>query len=306
MPRFRSLLTRSPVIAALALLCCALWGSAFPCVKAGYRMLSIAGTGSQLLFAGCRFLLAGLLTLLIGGLAERRMLSLPRSAVPAVIGQGLLQTTAQYVCFYISLAHISGSRGSVLNATNAFFAILLAPLLLRGERITARTAFGCLIGFSGVLIMNLTPGAQAGFTWAGDGLMLLCAAIYGASSVTLKRISSRATPAAITAWQLLAGSIVLIVLGLLSGGRLSGFTLASAALLGYMSLLSAVAFSVWAMLLKHNPVGKIAVYGFCIPVFGVLFSAIFLQEHFLSIHNLLALLLVSAGVCLVNTRSAHS
>ena len=38
-----------------------------------------------------------------------------------------------------------------------------------------------------------------------------------------------------------------------------------------------------------------------IPVFGVLFSAIFLHEQFVSLKNLLALLLVSAGVCLVNT-----
>ena len=306
MPQKESPLTRPPVVAALALLCCALWGSAFPCVKAGYRMLSVEGTGSQLLFAGCRFFLAGLLTLLLGGLAERRVPRLPRSVIPAVIGQGLLQTTAQYVCFYISLAHISGSRGSVLNATHAFFAILLAPLLVRGERITARTALGCLVGFAGVLVMNLTPGGQGGFTWAGDGLMLLCAAVYGASSVTLKRISGRATPAAITAWQLLAGSAVLIVLGLLAGGRLSGFTPASAALLGYMALLSAAAFTIWAALLRHNPVGRIAVYGFCIPVFGVLFSAIFLHEQFASVKNLLALLLVSAGVCLVNTHARRA
>lgn len=301
MPRPEHPLTRPPIVAALALLCCALWGSAFPCVKVGYQMLSIERTGSQLLFAGCRFFLAGLLALLLGGLAERRMLRIPRSAVPAVIGQGLLQTTAQYVCFYISLAHISGSRGSVLNATSAFFAILFAPLLLRGERITMRTALGCLIGFAGVLVLNLAPGGQGGFTWLGDGLMLLCAAIYGASSVTLKRISGCASPAAITAWQLLAGSAVLIVLGLLAGGQLSGFTPASATLLGYMALLSAAAFSIWAALLKHNPVGKISVYGFCIPVFGVLFSAIFLHEQFVSLKNLLALLLVSAGVCLVNT-----
>ena len=57
MPRPEHPLTRPPIVAALALLCCALWGSAFPCVKVGYQMLSIERTGSQLLFAGCRFFL---------------------------------------------------------------------------------------------------------------------------------------------------------------------------------------------------------------------------------------------------------
>lgn len=303
MPQKESALTRPVVVTALALLCCALWGSAFPCIKVGYRLFSIDSTGSQLLFAGCRFFIAGLLTLLLGTLVEKRVPRLPRSVIPAVIGQGLLQTTGQYVCFYISLAHISGSLGSVLDATNAFFTILLAPLLVRGERITARTALGCLVGFAGVLVMNLTLGGKIEFTLAGDGMMLLSAAVYGISSVTLKRISGRATPAAITAWQLLIGSTILIALGLLLGGHLSGFTPASVSLLGYMALLSAVSFTIWTSLLGQNPVGRITVFVFCNPIFGVLFSAIILHEQFLSVKNLLALLLVSAGVCIVNTHA---
>ena len=51
-----------------ALLCCLLWGSAFPCIKIGYKMFHIASAdaSSQLLFAGCRFFLAGVLVLLLG------------------------------------------------------------------------------------------------------------------------------------------------------------------------------------------------------------------------------------------------
>ena len=71
-----------------ALLCCALWGSAFPCVKIGYELLAIADTGSQILFAGYRFFLAGVLTFLLGSLMERRLLRIRRSSLPAVIGQG--------------------------------------------------------------------------------------------------------------------------------------------------------------------------------------------------------------------------
>ena len=53
------------IIVFLALTCCALWGSAFPCVKIGYEMLDIKGTGSQILFAGCRFFLAVIFALVI-------------------------------------------------------------------------------------------------------------------------------------------------------------------------------------------------------------------------------------------------
>ena len=54
------------VICVMALICCALWGSAFPCVKIGYELLQIKTTGSQILFAGYRFFGAGILTFLMG------------------------------------------------------------------------------------------------------------------------------------------------------------------------------------------------------------------------------------------------
>lgn len=68
-----------------------------------------------------------------------------------------------------------------------------------------------------------------------------------------------------------------------------------------MALLSTVAFSIWAGLLKYNPVGKISVYSFSIPVFGVAFSAIFLNENIMSLQNLAALLLASLGILIVNS-----
>ena len=59
-------LTRGPVVFGLALVSCLLWGSAFSMIKLGYRFLSIGGTADQILFAGLRFTLAGILTVLIG------------------------------------------------------------------------------------------------------------------------------------------------------------------------------------------------------------------------------------------------
>lgn len=57
-------LCRTGVVAVIAVICCALWGSAFPCIKIGYSMFEIAAgdIGSQILFAGIRFTLAGLFT----------------------------------------------------------------------------------------------------------------------------------------------------------------------------------------------------------------------------------------------------
>lgn len=293
------------VICVLALLCCALWGSAFPCIKIGYEWMEIEGIGSQILFAGYRFFLSGVLTFVLGCLLERRILRMKRENFGVIFRQGVLQTTIQYVCFYIGLAHTTGAKGSIINASNAFISIVAAHYMIRSERMTWKKGLGCILGLAGVVLVNLEPGGfGGGFRFLGEGMVLLCTIAYGVSTVLLKMISDRESPMTITAYQTLIGSALLIVIGWLLHGDVGVFTWKSAALLFYMALLSTVAFSLWTLLLKYNPVGKVAVYGFTIPIFGVLLSGILLGETIFSVKYLAALLFVSGGVILVNRNDA--
>ena len=293
------------VICVLALLCCALWGSAFPCIKIGYEWMEIEGIGSQILFAGYRFFLSGVLTFALGCLLERRILRMKRENFGLIFRQGVLQTTIQYVCFYIGLAHTTGAKGSIINASNAFVSIVAAHYMIRSERMTWKKGLGCILGLAGVVLVNLEPGGfGGGFRFLGEGMVLLCTIAYGVSTVLLKMISDRESPMTITAYQTLIGSALLIVIGWLLHGDVGVFTWKSAALLFYMALLSTVAFSLWTLLLKYNPVGKVAVYGFTIPIFGVLLSGILLGETIFSVKYLAALLFVSGGVILVNRNDA--
>ena len=208
------------VIVLLALTCCALWGSAFPCVKIGYEMFNINGTGSQILFAGCRFFLAGIFALGLSGVMQHGFVKIKISSVPYITGQGILQTTLQYIFFYIGMANTTGSKGSVINASNAFFSIITAHFFLKDEKINIKKILGCITGFIGVILVNIKPGGFGiGFSFYGEGMILLCSAAYGISSVTLKKISERESPAAITAYQLLFGGAVLVITGLCLGGR---------------------------------------------------------------------------------------
>ncbi|CDA99372.1 putative uncharacterized protein [Lachnospiraceae bacterium CAG:215] len=293
------------VICVLALLCCALWGSAFPCIKIGYEWMEIEGIGSQILFAGYRFFLSGVLTFVLGCLLERRILRMKRENFGVIFRQGVLQTTIQYVCFYIGLAHTTGAKGSIINASNAFVSIVAAHYMIRSERMTWKKGLGCILGLAGVVLVNLEPGGfGGGFRFLGEGMVLLCTIAYGVSTVLLKMISDRESPMTITAYQTLIGSVLLIVTGWCLHGEVSVNTWKSSALLFYMALLSTVAFSLWTLLLKYNPVGKVAVYGFTIPIFGVLLSGILLGETIFSVKYLAALLFVSGGVILVNRNDA--
>ncbi len=68
----------------------------------------------------------------------------------------------------------------------------------------------------------------------------------------------------------------------------------------YLAFLSAAAFSLWTVLLKYNPMGRVTVFNFLIPVFGSLLSVIFLKDSLWNVNTLFALLLVCAGIYLVN------
>lgn len=295
---------KTSVVAILALICCALWGSAFPAVKIGYELFEIKTVGSQILFAGYRFFLAGVLTFLLACIYEKRFVTLKKSSISYVFAQGLLQTTVQYLFFYIGMANTTGAKGSVINASNGFVAIIVATMLIPAEKMTWRKALGCIVGFAGVIFINLSPGAWgSGFSLQGEGMVMLCSIAYGTSSVTLKLISHREKPMTLTAYQLLFGGAVLTLLGIFAGGSITNFTVKSTVLLLYMALLSTIAFSLWTVLLKYNPVSKVAIFGFSIPIFGVLLSGIFLGEEIFSIKNILALLCVCAGIIVVNRES---
>ena len=296
--------TRPLVVCGLALICCTLWGSAFPSIKIGYALLSISGedTMSQMLFAGYRFTLAGIMVICIGSFMKKRMLVPGRGSWPLVMKLGCVQTIFQYVFFYMGLAHTTGVKSSIITASNVFIALFLSAAVFR-EKLSAVKLAGCLIGFGGVVLINLTgSGLDLNFSLAGEGAMLLSAFASSLSSVMIKSYSAREDTFTLCGYQFFFGGIVLSLIGLAGGGKVSGFTPASILLLLYLGMVSAVAYSLWSFLLSRNPVGNVAIFGFTNPVIGVILSAILLGEknQAFTIQGLAALLMVCAGIFMVN------
>lgn len=293
-----------------ALVCCLLWGSAFPCIKIGYRLFAIESgdAASQILFAGCRFTLAGVLVLLAGSALQRCWLMPRRGALRPIAVLGLTQTAVQYLLFYIGLAHASGVSSSIISGANACVTILMACFLFRTERLTARKLTGCLLGFGGVILLNITGGEQWAFAWNGEGFVLLSTVASALSTILIKRYSEQDDPVLLSGWQFTFGGLLLVVCGLLFGGRLHPSGGAAVALLLYLAFLSAAAYTLWGLLLHHNPVSHVSVYKCLIPLFGTLLSAWWLNEGdtLLRWQTAAALALVVLGVLCVNRQGKRS
>ena len=289
------------VVVALATICDLLWGSAFPFIKLGYEVFNIPSneTATQILFAGLRFTLAGILVILFMSIVKGKFLR-PRSTktIGRICVLSCFQTILQYVLFYIGLAHTNGVKGSIIEASNVFIAIFVASIIFRQEKLTSKKLIGSLVGFAGVVIINLN-----GLTFdlnIGDMCVFLSTFAYAMSSVLLKRYSVEEDSVMLSGYQFLAGGLFMTVAGFIAGGRLTVFTVNGGVLLLYLAFISAMAYSLWATLLTYNPISRVAVMGFLNPVFGVILSAIILNEgNVLNSRSIIALVLVCIGICIV-------
>lgn len=188
-----------------------------------------------------------------------------------------------------------------MNATGTFFSVLLAHFIYQNDKLSYNKTLGCVLGFAGVMVVNLNNGLmEFSFSLMGDGFVVLAAFILSASTLYGKRISQTVDPLVMTGYQLGFGGVVLVVGGYVFGGELTVHGPSSVAILGYLTLLSSVAFALWSILLKYNRVGMIAPFNFLIPVSGALLSAIFLGENILELKYAIALMLVCSGIWWVN------
>ena len=297
----RGYLKNPLVVAAIAIFCCALWGSATPCIKIGYQLMRPdSSVASTVLFAGLRFFFAGILTVIIFSIARRKLIYPKLKNSGRVLLVGLFQTVLQYIFFYMGLSLTSGVKGTIASGSGAFFAILIASLVFRQEKLGLKKALACVLGFSGIVVINLT-GLEL-TAELGDLFVIISAIAYATSTVLMKRFSKYEDPVAISGYQFIAGGAVMIIGGLIFDGRVVVDDLASVLMLGYLALLSALAYALWGILLKHNPVSKVSIYNFMTPVFGVLLSWLMLTESAkVSLLNvLISLVLVCSGIVLLN------
>lgn len=303
----KSIYTNTLFVALCAVICCALWGSATPFIKLGYRFLEVEGTPSIILFAGIRFFIAGILTVVIYSVARRKVLHPKPQNIKYVLKLSAFQTVIQYIFFYIGLANTTGVKGTIGSASNVFFAILIASLIFKQEKLTVKKIFACLVGFAGIIVVNL-KGLDLNFNFFGDCFVIFSAIAYATSSVLMKRYSQYEDPVVLSGYQFVAGGLVMIALGAAFGGSVSLASAKGIGVLIYLSFLSSIAYSLWGILLKHNPVSKVTVYSFSIPVFGVALSAMFLNEsgNVSAANLIIALILICTGVLTLNYKKSNT
>lgn len=289
---------RIPLGAILVLLVLSLvWGANMAAIK-------IAAQGMTPLFmAGVRSAVAALCLwvwmVLVGvPLFPTRSLLVHGMVVGAMFG-------AEFGAVYLGLKYTFASRGYVFLYTQPFFTALGAHYLLRDDPMNPRKSAGLVLAFAGVVILFAKDWGEVTTlrTLPGDLLLLAAGALWGATTLYIKRfLAGRAVPLQTLFYQLLFSVPLLFLSSLgMEGWPLRGFSWPVAAALAYQCFIVAfLSYLVWFELIHRYPVSLLAGFTFFTPVFGVLVSGALILKEPLTAGVFLALGLVSAGMFLVN------
>jgi drug/metabolite transporter (DMT)-like permease len=299
----KKFLIKKSNVVLLAIFCSILWGSAFPTLKVSYIELSMNSEDmiGKIVLAGMRFFIAGIMLLVFLIFLLKKSIKISKNNFMKLFILAIIQTTFQYFFFYVGLSNATGSKSSILTSVGSFIVVIIAHFYYKDDKINKRKSLGLILGFLGIIIINLGNGFNVDFNIYGEGFIIISTTLGAVGTIMAKELSKTINPFVITTWQMLLGSSILLIFGLpqLSSDAIV-FTFKGVVLLFYAAFLSATAFSLWYSLLKYNKAGEISIYKFVIPVSGSILSIIFLKGEVFTLNTFIALIFVSLGIMAIN------
>jgi len=258
------------------LLLSAIWGSTWLFIKVGLN----EGL-PPLTFASVRFVAACLPLL---GLVWLRKLAWPREPRDwALMGvTGVLTFAVGYGLIFWGENHIPSGLTAILYATSPMFAAILANWTLPGERLTWAKLLGTLLGVGGVALIFYTQlRLEDEMAWWGSAAIVLAAMANAGMIIAIKRYAHHLDPMLLTAMQMVAGVLPLLVAAwAVEGNALAApwTPLAVAAMLYLAWVGSALPFVLLYWLYKHMSATRVSLIALSSTLVAVVVGALVLGE----------------------------
>ncbi len=290
----------------LAIFCAFGWSLAYPLIKIGYQefQISSADLGGKILFAGIRFLFAGLLVSGFCCLRKQKLELDNKRDIGWLILLAIVNIALHYMFAYIGLGYNQSARSTILDSMGGFFLIILSTMIFSDDHMSTAKLLGCVLGILGIIAMNIQPGVDffENITFKGDGMILLNAGCGAFGGVITRVTSKKMNMMKATGQSMMIGGAFLLTIGMVIGTEQSWrVTLKGVLVLFALMMISAVCYAIYNELLAYHPISKVAIYNALIPVLGVIFSALLLKEA-LKWQYFIAVMMVACGIYLVNSR----
>ena len=287
----------------LTLIACFLWSTSFASIKIGLQYTF------PLQFAGIRFMLSGLIILPFCKDFRKELLIVRRNAGKVLL-ISLFQTAILYIFFYLGMDRTPASIGAIVVGGGPLFVALLAHFITGRDPLTLKKTIAILTGFSGIVLLTLPRDSsfRDQFTLlTGIGFLVIgnIAGSYGNILVSQNRTGI--SPVFLNALQIFTGGfLILIVSFFFEGFSFSPKPLPYYLSLAWLGVLSAVAFSLWFVVLNRPEVrvSEITIWKFIIPVLGAIISWLLIEGEKPQWHTLLGMFLIAISIIIIYGRFA--
>jgi drug/metabolite transporter (DMT)-like permease len=280
--------------AALLVLLAALWGGSFV-----FMRVAVPALGAVPL-AYVRVSIAAVVLLVIA-FAQRRIPPF-RTRWRQLAVVGVVNSAIPFSFFCYAEQYISASAGAVLNATSPFFAVLAGAVFLAQPATRAKLA-GIALGMVGVVVLvGLRPGATSDQVLLAVAACLVASICYALAGVYTKRALSDVPSHAIAcASQVFAALALMPLLPLTTiPGPLTGLVVIN--VLGLAIGSTAIAYLIYFKLIADVGPQRALTVTFLIPLFGVLWGALFLGEPLTANLRIGGALVVAGTIVTVRSR----
>jgi drug/metabolite transporter (DMT)-like permease len=285
---------KAAIVAAFVTLC-VVWSSTWLAIKIGLRDLP------PISYAGIRFVVA-IVALFAVSIGRARLLPRSRAEYIILALTGVLMFSVNYGLLFWGELHVSSGLAAVLQATIPIFGLMFAHLMLPDEPMHWQRLSGAFLAVAGVAVICarlLNFNGMMAF-WGGLGIVV-GAAGAAFSNVLLKQRPIQLGPAMIAAWQMIFGTVPLLVLGWMVEGNPIRFhwTTMSIFCLLYLAIIgSALTFLLLYWLLPQMQATNLQTVSLITPPGAVMLGWLLGGETF-PLWSLLGAGLVLAGVWII-------
>jgi drug/metabolite transporter (DMT)-like permease len=218
-----------------------------------------------------------------------------------LVMMGFLQTFVMYALYYTALDFVDASISSIIMGTSPLWAALTAHFMTSDDRLSLKKVFAILLGVSGLIVTGVSRGVEGSFGWMqiAGAFMFIAAMTCSAVSNVLVKVRKELDPFVVNSFQLMFGGFLLIILAFVFEKPLeSGFTAKYWGVYGWLSFVSAAAFSIWYFLLQKPgvKVSELNFWKFLIPVFGPVLSWLVVEGDDFSAGALAGMIIVALAV----------
>ena len=274
-----------------------LWGTLFPMVKRGFSIYEIEGIGSILYFAGVRFTIGGIVICGFALIKKREIFNSVKNYIVPILLSGLFAIILHYTFTYAALSATGGSKTAILKQIGALFYVCFSFVFFKDDKFSIKKIIGALMGILGIVAINFN---FENFSFDVSDIFIVSASLCTvASNVISKKTFKEVNPVALTGISQLFGGVVLLGIGKCLGGTMS-FSLETSPIMIYICIASIISYLLWFVNVKSGELSKLFIIKFAEPVFACVFSAILLGENIFNIQYILAFILISGGIYIVN------